>query len=448
MNRFSIPAFVDELVQDNTNAKYSKAKLKMYYVGETGDKRLFTKEFSDKLISKIAYTPVVGFFSVADDDFVGHNNVQHIYGIVPADATVEYVLDESTNTTFAVTDIILYTGRPDEIGAVASKIVGKQHSLELDPNTVKYKINRDSAGNFKNLEYTEGELIGLSVLGDNETPAFAGSEFFSAAEMPNFITSENKSKYQTLFNAIFRAEPTAEEGLDEIYNTLANSGVYGYVCEHILDKYVVISVGQGVYHRYLCSRNEQGELVLTFDAVVRPRFLSDSELETISNMQKGSAQNNDTATENNTNVGASAAASDNSSASADNGSENLQQEIETLRVNCERLQQENASLNEANASIENNFNALQHTYAEHVNIYVQDILNRCSDILENETIEYYKNNYSTFSPAEFLAALAKSCEEQKQNTQNDIIEINTIDTTFTHYDECDEVSVVTKYLRK
>ena len=185
-----------ELTPDAANAKYSKAKLKIYYIGETVDKRLFTKEFSDKLLSSIAYTPVVGFYSVADEDFVGHNNVQNIYGLVPESATLEYVEDAAQGVTFAVTDIILYTGRPDDTGVIASKIIGKQHSLELDPNSVQYKINRDSAGNFKNLEFTDGELIGLSVLGDNDTPAFTGSEFFSAVELPDFITDENKSKYQ------------------------------------------------------------------------------------------------------------------------------------------------------------------------------------------------------------------------------------------------------------
>lgn len=77
MNKTSIPAFVENFTADTENAKYSKAKLKMYYIGETVDHRVFTKEFSDKIISTIAYTPVVGFYSVADEDFIGHNNVQY-----------------------------------------------------------------------------------------------------------------------------------------------------------------------------------------------------------------------------------------------------------------------------------------------------------------------------------------------------------------------------------
>ena len=107
MKKNSIPVFIEDLAVDTANAKYSKAKLKIYYVGQTVDKRLFTKEFSDKLLSTIAYTPVVGYYSVADDDFIGHNNVQHIYGIVPESATLEYQEDADQGVTFAVTDVLI-----------------------------------------------------------------------------------------------------------------------------------------------------------------------------------------------------------------------------------------------------------------------------------------------------------------------------------------------------
>ena len=180
MNNFSIPAFIEELTPDAANAKYSHGKLKIFYVGETVDHRVFSKEFSDKLLATAAYTPVVGYYSVADEDFIGHNNnVQHIYGLIPESAEMSYVEDTERGVTFAVTDVILYTGRPDETGTIAAKIIGKQHSLELNPDTVKYRINRDETGAFKSIEFIDGELIGLSVLGDNDRPAFSGSEFFS-----------------------------------------------------------------------------------------------------------------------------------------------------------------------------------------------------------------------------------------------------------------------------
>ena len=78
--------------------------------------------------------------------------------------------------------MILYTGRNDKTGEIAQKIVGKQHSLELNPNNTKYKVNRDSQNKIQTIEFTEGTLLGLSILGDNEKPAFGGSGFFTQNE--------------------------------------------------------------------------------------------------------------------------------------------------------------------------------------------------------------------------------------------------------------------------
>lgn len=458
MNKFSIPAFVEELTPDAANAKYSKAKLKIYYIGETVDKRLFTKEFSDKLLSSIAYTPVVGFYSVADEDFVGHNNIQHIYGLVPENATVEYVEDAEHGVTFAVTDIILYTGRPDDTGVIASKIIGKQHSLELDPNSVQYKINRDDAGNFKNLEFTDGELIGLSVLGDNDTPAFTGSEFFSAVELPDFITEENKSKYQALFSAMFNVEPTAEEVVTEIYRTLESQRIYGYVCEHKPENYVVICSDYGIYNRYQLSRDTDGSLQLTFDCSVRNRYLSDEEIEVLANAKKGATEifedGNQTQTE--PVVGAETDEDNSTPASVDgredtnataadteNKDKEEDEEFQTLRSNCERLE---ATVSELNASIEiltQSSDEAQERFASLQTSYKDAILTCYSHLLDAETIEKFRNGEYTVE--EIVNGLSDAYAALQTNTDSVIFEISNIDNVPSNYNEYDEVAVVQKY---
>ncbi len=73
----------------------------------------------------------------------------------------------------------MYTERPDSLGKIAEKIVGKSQSLELDPKTIKYVVNYDKKGKFLNIEFTDGEFVGVSVLGDNQQPAFTNSSFFS-----------------------------------------------------------------------------------------------------------------------------------------------------------------------------------------------------------------------------------------------------------------------------
>lgn len=77
---------------------------------------------------------------------------------------------------------MLYTERPDKVGEIAKKIVGHPQSLELDPASTKYTINYDEKKHFKNIEFTAGRFVGVSVLGMNQKPAFTGSSFFSCNE--------------------------------------------------------------------------------------------------------------------------------------------------------------------------------------------------------------------------------------------------------------------------
>jgi outer membrane biosynthesis protein TonB len=175
----SVPAHIYSFGETKgfTQNKYvTHAKLKVFYVGQTGDNRVFTKQFSDQLLLTLPGTPVVAHFDPDKDDFIGHNYEQAVFGYVPDAATVEYL--QEGDKLFAVTDVLLFTGREDSIGEIAKKIIGKQHSLELDPATVKYTIVR-AGGKIDSITFNEGHFIGLSVLGDDEQPAFGGSEFFS-----------------------------------------------------------------------------------------------------------------------------------------------------------------------------------------------------------------------------------------------------------------------------
>ena len=179
----SVPATIYSFGETESltkNQYVTHAKLKVFYVGQTGDKRVFTKQFSDQLLQTLPGTPVVAYYDAEKDDFIGHNYVQYVFGYVPEAATVEYVNDvvDGKSVQFAVTDVLLFTGRPDLIGSVANKIIGKAHSLELDPGTVEYTIIRTQLG-IESITFTKGHFIGLSVLGDDERPAFSGSSFFN-----------------------------------------------------------------------------------------------------------------------------------------------------------------------------------------------------------------------------------------------------------------------------
>jgi hypothetical protein len=185
-NYLSLPAYFTSISPNSESPLYTRGKLKIFYVGETVDHRIFTEEFSKKLMRTLPYTPVVGYYNTDKDDFNGHANNQFIYGIVDPMNEPKFELD-AKGTKWAICDVIIYTERPDETGEVARRIEGHPESLEMNPKTVQYKINRDSTGRFKSLEFTEGQFIGVSVLGKDENPAFPGAQFFNSTKFKEEI---------------------------------------------------------------------------------------------------------------------------------------------------------------------------------------------------------------------------------------------------------------------
>lgn len=174
---FSWPADLSDFSVDAEQGNYSRAKLKVFYKGETEDKRFFSDGFAEELINTLPYTPVVSYYDEEKDDFVGHATEQQIYGIVDPNSDITFeTMDDGK--TWCVCDVVLYTKRPDLVGKIASKIVGHKQSLELDPSSVKYVVNYDEKKHFKNIEFTAGRFIGVSVLGNDQKPAFADSSFF------------------------------------------------------------------------------------------------------------------------------------------------------------------------------------------------------------------------------------------------------------------------------
>lgn len=185
---FSWPAYLSDFVTDNTQKNFSRGKLKVFYMGETADHRYFSRAFAQELIKSLPYTPVVSYYDEEKDDFVGHATEQQILGIVDPCVEPSFEKDEQ-GTEWCICDVVLYTERPDQVGKLAQRVAGHAQSLELDPQSVKYTINYDERRHFKNVEFTAGHFIGVSVLGLDQKPAFTGSEFFTCND-----TFENKLK--------------------------------------------------------------------------------------------------------------------------------------------------------------------------------------------------------------------------------------------------------------
>lgn len=312
----SIPVEILQLPNSTFNTKYDNkyvthGKLKIFYIGETDDKRKFTEEFSAKVLKTLPLSPVVAYYNEDDEDFNAHNPTQYVYGFVPKDATIE--LKTEGDKVWAYTDVILFTGREDNIGKVATKIIGSKHSLELDPKTVDYVINRDEEGNFLNVEFLDGQFIGLSVVGEKETPAFNGSEFFTEerqeevleafASFTNYMKDiaednlhvedgggENMNKFIELFGEDFRLKlheymkETYEERMSGVYEALtaANPDEYVIPMQMNDDTVVYYNYFEGKHYRtsYTIEDNE-GEQSYSFSepVEVKPRYLTDEEID-------------------------------------------------------------------------------------------------------------------------------------------------------------------------
>lgn len=287
---FSIPAEIS-IIPDNeftfqeNNNFVTPVKLKVFYKGTTPDGRTFTEDFSSKVIKSLPQTPVVAYYSEEDEDFVGHNDEQYVYGYVPEVGQISF--EEIDGKTWAVTDIVLFTGRNDNIGKIAKKIIGKKHSLELDSKTTKYELKKDKFGKIKEMVFTDGSIIGLSVLGDNQTPGFTGSAFFTQQEqtiqelitkymdikqelhISNFIELINENKnyggvemnFSTETIAIFNnymKETYSDENKIIFAAAMEKFGAYAHIIE--LSENVVIfrNYEDGKYYKSDFSSSEEG----------------------------------------------------------------------------------------------------------------------------------------------------------------------------------------------
>ena len=162
---------------DTPNEVFSRGKLKVFYKGETADHRYFSDAFAEKLLKILPYTPIVSYYDEEAKDFRGHSPEQAIYGIVDPCRQPHFEKDDD-GKEWCVCDVVIYTERAGKIGEIAKQIVGHKQSLER--TDAKYVINYDAHRHFKNIEFTDGKFVGVSVLGNDQEPAFTGSQFFTA----------------------------------------------------------------------------------------------------------------------------------------------------------------------------------------------------------------------------------------------------------------------------
>lgn len=199
----------------------SKGRVRLFYCGLNRNGGFITKEYAEqKLLPSLPGAPIIGHYEEESGDFTSHmqdRNVRKAYGFVPTEANIaweEHLDSDGVKRVYACCDVYLWTGRYK----VAKEIMGKPHSLELMPETIK--------GSWQNVEgykqgfvYTDGVFLGLSVLGTDVEPCFEGAAFyelltqFNLFMQSNYIQTggieeminyrlKNDEKYASLFSAL------------------------------------------------------------------------------------------------------------------------------------------------------------------------------------------------------------------------------------------------------
>lgn len=249
----------------------SKGRCRIFYKYGNRNGTYITDEFAEKLLSSIPYAPVKGIYEIEDDDYTDHGKKRsegRIYGIVPAEPNItweEHDDEDGVKRTYACVDVLIYTG----IYTEANNIIGKSQSMELYSPSIKgdWKILNGR----KYYVFTDGQFLGLQVLGDSVEPCFEGAAFFSLYEDLKKMVSQiekynlnlhnggNKMlNYKLSDNAKFNAIWSL---LNVNYNEEAGWLIEYDICE-IYDEYAVVrNYADGIFERVYYTKNDETDSV-------------------------------------------------------------------------------------------------------------------------------------------------------------------------------------------
>jgi hypothetical protein len=209
------------------NPLFSTAKVRVLYTGKNRNMSIITREAVDKALATLPNIPVVGEFSIENDDYKGHGGAIDLdsykylhttkpYGVVPESATYEWESvkgkDGATREYLVINGVYLWTGRYEEAYSVIQN--GKGQSMEIEV-TDGYWNDEQEAYQIDNFVFSA-----LCILGDDVEPAFEDAN----------ITAYSLDKDS------FRAEYTAM--LKELKSSLSKEKEVGdTMLKELLEKY-------------------------------------------------------------------------------------------------------------------------------------------------------------------------------------------------------------------
>lgn len=170
------------------NDRFSTVSVKLMYSGVNRNRTYFSKDIVEQKIQTLANMPIVGEFSEEQEDFKGHggkmvvtdDNISFVrttkpYGVVPESFTYEWINDDigdgRIKETLVIHNVILWTKHYAE----AWKVIQNHSSQSMEIDILNGEWDEDS----ELYKVSDFNFLALCILGENVSPAFENSHFYS-----------------------------------------------------------------------------------------------------------------------------------------------------------------------------------------------------------------------------------------------------------------------------
>ena len=263
----------------------TKCRVSIFYKDKNRNGGYITDEFAEKLIQSLAYTPIKGIYNTEEQDYEGHGEKREdgkIYGIIPENFNFsweERTDEDGITRTYACSDCYLFSGLYPNI----SQVIGKSLSMELYPPSIKGDfIKIDGSVYYK---YTDGQFLGIQILGNSVEPCFEGASFYN-------LNNNDILKYVVLANKIWcKGGNSLEKQISNVqlnkehFNSINSElDTINYVIVNEMPNNYVITynLSKDIYEKF--TYNENNELVLS-DEKIFNIFLSNQDNTALKNLQ-------------------------------------------------------------------------------------------------------------------------------------------------------------------
>lgn len=277
--RFDV-SFEEGGLHPTSDPELYEGKVRVFYKYSNRNGSYITDEFAQKLAESAYNKPVIGYYDILRQDFLGHEGPEKAkaYGFVIPGSLVwtDHLDEDGVTRSYATYSVLIWAKYWDE----ARKLFTKTQSMEIDPDTVQGEWRMIGNNPFEEFVYTNGVIAGLCILGDIKTPCFEGAAFFSVDDdsyieftkaIKNYFSIGGKDAMNVKIAGL------EHEHFEAIWNALnpnfSEEGAYSInliPCEITEEHIFALSCeNAGQVNKYSYSIDEEGKLAIAdeFEAI-------------------------------------------------------------------------------------------------------------------------------------------------------------------------------------